>query len=335
LTLAVEKAKTLAMLRNVLFASLALVGCGRSEGVPDDKLGTLVIAPKEKVAPIDVARAAKDPGELGRALETPYGKVIAALGPHTYNIDTTTLVDEGTSRVTDLSDHATIEIGEAGAYHAVYTNSADYGREVTFDGGKLYLRPRYQRWHGRAPESPDEPGEQRDSFFGAIAATWDLVAPGAELTDQGQTQVAGRAARKIVVKLSPSPRPPSVEPLVQRKWREKRTVEALSGEVALDAASGAPLALKLAATIGFSRDGRRFSMKIGIDAKADAIGTAVAVAAPAADQIVATPERLREVDDRDFLLQGIAPPIRKNSDGTAVTPTPAPAPPPAGSNSQK
>ncbi|NVB79344.1 MAG: hypothetical protein HOV81_13195 [Kofleriaceae bacterium] len=323
------------MLRNVLFASLALVGCGRSEGVPDDKLGTLVVAPKEKVAPIDVARAAKDPGELGRALTTPYAKVIAAIGPHTYSIDTTTLVDEGAKRVTDLSDHATIELGDKGTYHALYTNSADYGREVTFEGGKLYLRPRYQRWHGRAPESPEEPGEQRDSFFGAIAATWDLVAPGAELSDQGQTQVAGRAARKIAVKLSPSPRAASAEPVVQRKWREKRTIEALSGEVTLDAATGAPLAMKLAATVGFSRDGRRFSMKLGIDAKASAIGTAVAVAAPAADQIVATPERRREVDDRDFLLQGIAPPIRKNPDGTAVTPVPAPAPAPAGSNSQK
>ncbi len=330
------------MLRNVLFASLALVGCGRSEGVPDDKLGTLVIAPKEKVAAIDLGRAARDPAELGRALTTPYGKVITALGPHTYAIKTTTVVDEGGKRVTDLSDEATIEIGSNGTYHAVYTNSADYGREVTFEGGTLYLRPRYQRWHGRAPESPDEPAEQRDSFFAAIAATWDLVAPGTELTDQGAAQVAGRAGKKIAVKLAASSRAPAAEPLAQRKWREKRTIEAVAGEVVLDAETGAPLAMKLTATIAFSRDGRRFSMKLGIDASASAIGTAVAVAPPPPAQVVATPERLREVDDRDFLLQGIAPPLRKNSDGTAVTPSPAkeaqqapPAPAPGGSKSQK
>ena len=35
--------------------------------------------------------------------------------------------------------------------------------------------------------------------------------------------------------------------------------------------------------------------------------------------MVATPERLREVDDRDFLLQGIAPPMRKPTDGAAAT----------------
>lgn len=327
------------MLRTVLFASLALVGCGRSEGVPDDKLGTLVIAPKEKVAPIDVGRAARDPAELGRALAMPYGKVIAALGPHTYAIKTTTLVDEGTKRVTELSDEATIELGDKGAYHAVYTSSADYGREVTYTGGQLYLRPRYQRWHGRAPESPEEPAEQRDSFYAAIPATWDLVAPGTELTDQGAAQVAGRAGKKIAVKLAPSPRTPAAEPLVQRKWREKRTVEAVSGEVVLDAESGAPLSMKLAGTIGFSRDGRRFSMKITIEATASAIGTVAAVAAPPADQVVATPERLREVDDRDFLLKGIAPPLRRNPDGTPVTPSPklrgTPAPPGSGSNSKR
>jgi hypothetical protein len=31
---------------------------------------------------------------------------------------------------------------------------------------------------------------------------------------------------------------------------------------------------------------------------------------------------MREVDDRDYLLQGIAPPLRRNPDGTAVPPAP-------------
>ena len=34
--------------------------------------------------------------------------------------------------------------------------------------------------------------------------------------------------------------------------------------------------------------------------------------------MIATPERRREVDDRDYLLQGIAPPLRRNPDGTAI-----------------
>jgi hypothetical protein len=330
------------MRRALLFATLA-VGCGRSEGVPDEKLGGLVIAPKDKTAPIDVARAAKDPRELGRALELPYRDVVAALGPHTFSITSSTTVDEGGKPVSQLSDQTKIELGDNAAFLAVYTNSGDYGREAMSVGGTLYLRPRYQRWHGRDPEHPGEPSTIRDSFFAPIAATWDLVGPAAELTDQGTVQIAGRAGRKIAVKLAPNVRPLSPEPLEQRKWREKRSIEALSGEIVLDADKGVPLAVKLSGTVGFSRDGRRFTMKISVDGAATAIGTAVAIAAPPADQVVSTPERLREVDDRDFLLQGIAPPIRRNPDGTAVTPQPkaagsasvSPQPKEAGSNSKK
>lgn len=347
MTVAVEKAKTLPRMRCrlLLFATLAL-GCGRNEGIPDDKLGGLVIAPKTKADAIDVGKAGKDPKELGRALSLPYHDVIAVLGPHTYSISTSTVVDEGGVKVNELSDLTKLELGDKGAFHGEYTNSADYGREVIFAGDKLYLRPRYQRWHGRDPEPPDEPVQIRDSFFVPIAATWELLAPGIELTDMGPAQVSGRAGKKIAIKLAPEKRANPAEPLTQRKWREKRSIEAVSGEVVIDADKGVPLSVKLTGTIGFTRDGRHFTMKVTLDATASAIGTAVAVTAPPSDQVVATPERLGEVDDRDFLLQGIAPPLRRNPDGTAVTPQPKglgsaapPAEPPqpkkAGSNSGK
>jgi hypothetical protein len=301
------------VLRVLLVAGLTLLGCGRSEGVADKDLGSLVIAPKPKSDPIDVARAAKDPAELARGLARPYRETVAALGPHTFSIKTSTIVEEAGKKVDELADVTVIELGDKGAFHGLYENSADYGREVIFDGTKLYLRPRYQRWHGRAPEAPDEPVQIRDSFATAIEATWDLLAPGAELTDAGPAQTAGRVGRKILVKLSPSPRKPPAEKLVQRAWREQRSVEAVSGEIVLDADKGVPLAAKLAGTVVFMRDGRRFTMKITVEGTASAIGTAVAIAPPAPDLVVSTPERLREVDDRDFLLQGIAPPLRSQN----------------------
>ena len=125
LTQAVEKAKTSAMLRAALFASLALAACGRSTGVSDQDLGQLVIAPTQKIEPINVAKASKDPAELSRALARPYRETVTALGPHTYSLHTTTAVDEAGKRVTDLSDHTVIELGDKGAFHATYTNSAD------------------------------------------------------------------------------------------------------------------------------------------------------------------------------------------------------------------
>jgi hypothetical protein len=289
----------------------ALAACGRSQGVADRDLGGLVIAPKAKPEPIDLTKAVNDPAELGRALVLPERAVATALGPHTTAIATETTVDEGGKTVENLSDHTTIERGEQGAFHALYTNSADYGREAIFTGGKLYLRPRYQKWHARAPETPDEPAELRDSYYSAIGATWDLVAPGAELSDLGPMQIGGRAGRKIAVKLAPSPQKNPTEPLAQRKWRESRSIDQLVGEVVLDADKGVPLAVKLVGTVAFSRDGRRFTMKLSVDSTVSAVGQAVAVTAPGGEDVVATPERMREVDDRDYLLQGIAPPLRK------------------------
>ena len=137
-------------------------------------------------APIDLGRAAKDPAELGRALKRAHHAW--GLPPHTLSISTATTVEEGGKVVDDLSDHTTIELGAKDAFHALYTNSADYGREVTFLGGQLYLKPRYQKWHRRAPEAPDEPDQIDDDMAGAVFATWDLLAPGVELTDRGNVK---------------------------------------------------------------------------------------------------------------------------------------------------
>jgi hypothetical protein len=308
----------------IRFAVLALcsAACGRSQGVSDQELPGLVVEAKKPDAPIDVERAAHDPAELGRALAQPYRTIRAALGPHSVAVNTTTTVDEGGKTVSELSDHAQIENGDGGAYHAIYTNSADYGRETTFVDGKLFLRPRYQRWHARDPEAPDEPPALRDQYFEATSAVWELLAPGAELADAGPVDIAGRAGRKIAVSRSSDPTQPGAEPLTQRAWREGRSVEAVSGEVVLDVDKGVPLAMKLTGTLGFSREGRRFTMKLAVDSTISGLGTTAEIAPPSDDEVVATPERRREVDDRDYLLQGIAPPLRRNPDGTAVPPAP-------------
>jgi hypothetical protein len=307
------------MIRFAIALALATLACGRSKGVPDDQLGSLVIEPKPP-AKIDVALAQKDPEELARALASGHATVIAALGPHAVVIDSRTVVEEAGKVTDDMTEHTELSLGEAGSFHAVYANSADYGREAIFLGNRLYLRPRYQRWHGRAPETTEEPAQLRDTFYSAIAAAWDLVAPGAELTDLGAVEIAGRAGRKIAVKLSPTPRPNAQEAISQRRWREARTIKALAGEIVLDASTGMPLAVRFSGAIGFVRDGRQFAMKLEVDAKLTKLGV-TPITAPADSEVVATPERKREVDERDYLLEDIAPSIRKKQDGTTAPPS--------------
>jgi hypothetical protein len=309
------------MIRALALAVLATMACGRSNGVSDEQLGNLVVAPKHADPKVDVAKAATDPAELARAMTQPYTRVLAALGPHTIAIKTSTLVDEAGKQVSDLTDETTIENGDKDTFRAVYANTADYGRETIFTGEKLFLRPRYQRWHGRAPETVGEPVEIRESFYGAVPATWDLVGYAAELTDRGVVQVAGRSGRKIEIKTSPGADKAPREALAQRKWREGRSIEALAGNVVVDADTGVVLSADLDAKIGFSRDGRSFVMKVKLQSTITNPGKAAQISAPPEGEVVATPGRMREVDDRDYLLQGIAPPIRKGAD---VAPPPAP-----------
>ena len=300
------------MIRSVALA--LLVACGRSQGVPDQELGNLVLAPKQVDAPIDVDRAAKDPAELGRALMRPYRDAIAAIGPHTLAVAMTTTVAEGATATSDLTEKYALELGEADAFHGTYTNSADYGRETTGVGKQLFLRPRYQRWHARAPEAPDEPQQLRDGFASALGATWELFGFAAELTDLGPAGVNGRAGRKIAVKLSPNARQAPAEKLAQRQWRQGRVVDALVGEVILDAEKGVPLAVKLTGQITFAREGKKLAMKVTLESSIASVGP-VAVAAPPAADTIATPERLKEVDDRDTLLDGFAPPQKPKAGG--------------------
>src|SRR4030095_8334959 len=123
------------MFRVAVLVSL-VSACGRGKGVPDDKLGNLVVEPKRSSEGIDIDRAAKDTAELGRALTMPVGEVLAALGPCTITIDTKNTVVENAKPVSQLDDHVVLELA-AKDFHGLYTNSADYGRETLFVGGKL------------------------------------------------------------------------------------------------------------------------------------------------------------------------------------------------------
>ena len=150
---------------------------------------------------------------------------------------------------------------------ATYTNSADYGREVIFAGGQLYLRPRYQRWHGRAPETPDEPAQIRERASTARSPRRGICSRrGVELTDRGAG--AGRRAR------GPQDRREARAVAAQAAGRAARPAqvarEAHDRSASPARSSSTPTracrsSVKLAGTVGFSRDGRRFTMKVTLE----------------------------------------------------------------------
>lgn len=292
-------------------ALLVATGCTGSKGQPDDRLGGLVHSAKDEPPKIDLGKAARDVSELGRAVTAPHHHVSTLLGAHKFAGTSSIRVSEGGQEVELLSDTTAITIDAKGRYHAKLENSKDYGREVYFVDGTMYLRPRYGKFHRRKPAADEEPARVRDEIFGTLAANWELLFTRAELSDMGQVEVAGRSGKKIQIKATPQDKARPTEKLTQRKWRESITVSDVSGEIVLDTQTGIPLQAKLSGTIQFSREGKNLEMKVEVTHAISSVGAAADVAAPPDDQTVATQRRGREPDDRQTLLEGIAPPAKR------------------------
>ncbi|HTM20602.1 MAG TPA: hypothetical protein VL172_08850, partial [Kofleriaceae bacterium] len=171
--------------RVVFVAALAAAACS-SEGVPDEQLQGLVHPVREEPKALDVEQAARSAAELVRAAGTPHRVVAAALGPHVFR---------GTSSVDadkPLDTTYRIEQDAAGGLHCLRQNSADYAAEMIFTGGTVYVRPRYGKYHRRAPSTEDEPLTFCDGIFAELGDTLDLVGHGIEVSDEGPVDVAGR-----------------------------------------------------------------------------------------------------------------------------------------------
>jgi hypothetical protein len=313
--------------RTVALASAALVvvlsACSGSGGVPDQELPGLVVAAAERDPAIDAKKAPTDPEALARAIATPHGKVAAALGAHKVIARSKVDVVEGTGAVQTVESIATdvtIEMAADGTYHATLDNSADYGRETFFvrgggaadaSAGTLYLRPRYGRWHQRAPNDDGEAGKIVDDLASELPGHYELLARAVDVADKGAVTEAGRPAHAIALTLAKEPRKPAAQTLSQKAWRDTAVVEAASGEVVIDDKTGAVLRAQISGQVAFARDGRRFTMKLEARHQTEPLAAAPTFALPAAEDVVATPERLREVDDRDLLLEGMAPQARR------------------------
>lgn len=281
--------------------------CGDSDGSREKDFGGLVHAEDDAPKPIDVEAAAKEPDELLRALKLPHRKVGELLGPHRFQGSSELRVLEGDEAVSELETETSIHLDADGGFHAVLENSEDYGRDVYFVDGTLYLRPRYGAYHRRPPKE-GEPAGIRDQVYGTLGAHFELLAPGAEVSDAGALEVAGRNGRKIEIGQAPEPGEPPAQELDQRKWREDTVVRAVSGSVVLDRETGAPLRASLEGAVGYRRDGRSFEMRLEVKHEIAAVGDVDAVEAPPAEETMATPERATELEERSKLLEGIAPP---------------------------
>lgn len=303
-------------LNNALCAGLiaALTGCPSGDGgVPDEALGGLVVAPANQERAIDMERLRKHPDELLRAAQLSHAQIATKLGSHRFTGSVKIEVKEDDAVVESLDVTTHIELAADGSYQARSENSREYGRQVIFKDGALYLAPRYSRFHKRAPESDAEPVEIRNDMYQELAAHLELIQRGINVEDRGSgRRDDGRDVRTLGIVKAAADRPVSQpERLSQRKWRDAIAVTEASGELAVDVQTGAVLHAEVRAGVTFTRDDRRFTMTFDIVHDIADIGADIAIAAPPDDRWVPTPLRRTEVEMRDRLLEGIAPPTRK------------------------
>lgn len=333
-------------------AAVALVvvsGCtGSGEGQSDQSLSGLVHASRSTERPIDMANVGRDATELLRAARAPHHVLAEAIGAHRFRGTSSIRVEEGGQNVTSVTSVESLAVTSSidyeadGDFHALVENSADYGRTVYYSGGYLYLAPRYAtKLHRRLPTSEGEPAAIADDIFAELGAYLDIFRDGIEVAEKGVARLGSRSVRTIEIKKAPKQRRPPPRPRIagidshpQRAWRDSIIVNAIAGELLIDEETGAALAGHLEGTVTMSRDGRTFTMTLAARRSLDDIGGSVAVIPPADEQWVSTPERLREVDERDMLLQGIAPAARRSkapaagveslaaASGSSVSPSP-------------
>jgi hypothetical protein len=165
-------------------------------------------------------------------------------------------------------------------------------------------------------------------MYGELGAHLELVSRAIAVAEGAPATHAGRSARTVTVARADQPRRPkghkTTKPTSkptgqtpQRQWRDDAVVEAAEGELVLDSDTGVVLRAEVGGTVRFTRDGRTFSMTFAVEHAIEAIGQPATFTVPGEDRWVATPIRSREVDERDVLLRGIAPPARKSGQPAA------------------
>jgi hypothetical protein len=137
-------------------------------------------------------------------------------------------------------------VDRTGNYRFREQNDRDGGREVVLHGRELAVALRYGKMIRRIAEEP-EPSRLLEEALGAPFAVFDLVARRARVAPAGNELVGG--ARATVFELRPgdatADRGPAHEGL--RKWRNNVSIDALSGRVVVDDATGALMRCDLTA----------------------------------------------------------------------------------------
>jgi hypothetical protein len=171
---------------------------------------------------------------------------------------------------------------------------SETGRDVVWAGGTTYARARNAPFRERPTDRGRDARRFRDESFLAPRSIARLLGPALELRPAGDAKALRRPARKLALSLakgSPAaPAQPAREiagPAPDEDTRRRRAFleglrpQSASGELLLDAATGAPLRIRLAASFGVEGDPRARA-SVELLAQVKTLGGEVGAVAPPA-----------------------------------------------------
>ena len=288
-----------------------LFACTRTSSRDTDFAGLIQAKPTDNVS-VDVEQASRDIQSAIVALAMPHSQVGHLIGSHRFRGTSRVEVYRGSELIESLKDETTIDYHSDENFRATLENDQDYGRHAIFSNGKLYLRPRYGRYHERAPAQPAEPANIRDEIYSTVRAYTQPLSNSAEPRDQGTSTFASRPVRKIQLQLATRGNAPT-EDLEHRKWRESIVVSKVEGTLQLDTETGVPLQASIRGAFTFERDGKPLQMRVRAEHALSDLGKVEPVSPPPAANTVQTPTQPSEVEERRQLLKGISSPARPTS----------------------
>ncbi|HZS39653.1 MAG TPA: hypothetical protein VFF06_22630 [Polyangia bacterium] len=279
----------------ILLLALGAAACSRGGG---ENLG---LGDKRAPAPaIDSARLTQI-GVLLEALKLPAGEIDRALGARGVEASSSIKIEPPGKAAEQLDETWRLDSDGRGAWHLVHDNARGYGVEATSLAGALYIRPRYGQFIKRRPE-PEELDELRASVEGVAAEYLSLLARQAQAREAGALEVAGHKAIKLALSAAPQPAGGARESDPARRWRDTVRARYLDGELALDAASGALVQARVAASWLFEREGVKGPFAVTLEYKLATVA-AQPIVEPAG--AAPSPERPRPMVERQALLDGL------------------------------
>jgi hypothetical protein len=166
---------------------------------------------------------------------------------------------------------------------------SETGKELVYAGGVTYARARHAPFRERPTDRGRDARRFRDESFLSTRSIARLLGPALELKPGGDVQVLRRPGRKLVASLAKGVASPTVtaspgdaadaDTRLRRDFLAGLRPQSATGELVLDAASGAPLRARIAATFAVAGDPKAHAT-VELLAQVKAVGGEVSAVVP-------------------------------------------------------